>query len=191
MTRGRSGPGFPLSERQIRLVLPHRPPVLQLDAVPWCAAALDRIEACKAVGGSDPMMVRGKTLFPHLAAAAMIEGLAQCCGLLLRLRWLAAHGSDLAGFLAGDDAALGAVEIPRSMLADSTARFAARIDPGQLVQYSARLLLSRGEMYSFDASMNAGGAELLSARVLLSYPRLPAVLPIISTAGQNQEPSPC
>jgi 3-hydroxymyristoyl/3-hydroxydecanoyl-(acyl carrier protein) dehydratase len=154
------------------MVLPHRPPVLQLDRVDHCAATLDALEASKALAGSDPMLVRTPGNVAYLSTSAMIEAMAQCCGLLLRLRWLDRNGVDVATFAAGDDRPLAGRDIPRSVLAESQARFAARVQPGQMLQLSARLLLSRGDMHSFATILRQAGSDAATARIMLAFPRL-------------------
>jgi 3-hydroxymyristoyl/3-hydroxydecanoyl-(acyl carrier protein) dehydratase len=165
-----SAAGFTLEEWQIRLVLPHRPPLLQLDRVDRCPATLDALEASKAVAGGDPMVMRGAAGVPHMAAVALIEALAQCCGLLLRLRWLARDGADLLAFAAGDVSQIRQRIIPRSVLAESQVRFGSLVSPGQVVRLATRLILSRGDMHRFDASAH-GSAEAASARIMLNFPR--------------------
>jgi 3-hydroxymyristoyl/3-hydroxydecanoyl-(acyl carrier protein) dehydratase len=163
--------GFALEEWQIRLILPHRPPVLQLDRVERCEPALGLLEAAKALGGSDPMMARERGGPPRLSTAALIEALAQCCGLLLRLRWLAAQGVDLAAFAAGDSARLEGFDIPRSVLAESQARFTAPAQPGRVMRLATRLVLSRGDMHRFNASAH-GASEAVTAQIMLGFPSL-------------------
>jgi 3-hydroxymyristoyl/3-hydroxydecanoyl-(acyl carrier protein) dehydratase len=159
---------FALEDWQIRLILPHRPPVLQLDRVERCVPAQGLLEASKAVSGSDQMLMRAGKL-PQLSTAALIEGLAQCCGLLLRLRWLASAGADLAAFAAGDSSQLDNLDIPRSVLAESQARFIAPAQPGRVLRLATRLVLSRGDMHRFNTSAH-GATEAVTAQIMLSFP---------------------
>jgi 3-hydroxymyristoyl/3-hydroxydecanoyl-(acyl carrier protein) dehydratase len=162
---------FALEEWQIRLILPHRPPVLQLDRVERCVPALGLLEASKAVTGGDSMLARDGAGPPRLSAAALIEGLAQCSGLLLRLRWLEAAGVDLLAFAAGDSSQLDNREIPRSVLAESQVRFMAPAQPGRVLRLATRLVLSRGDMHRFNASAH-GATEAVTAQIMLGFPNL-------------------
>ncbi len=163
--------GFSLEEWQIRKVLPHRPPVLQLDRVERCAPQLEALWASKALAGGDSMLARPQAGPPHLSPGALIEALAQCCGLLLRLRWLAKVGVDLLAFSAGDESQLEHHEIPRSVLAESHARFFALAHPGRVLRLSTRLVLSRGDMHRFNASAQ-GASEAVSTQIMLNFPGL-------------------
>jgi len=165
--------GLSLEEWQIRLILPHRPPVLQLDRVDRCAPDLSAVEATKAVGGSDPMLRRGPA-GASLAPGALIEALAQCCGLLVRLRWLRETGVDVAAFADGDTDRVRSGAIPRSVLAESHARFVGEAQPGQVLSLTARLVLARNGMYRFNAAVRdaavRGTADIMSADIMLKFP---------------------
>jgi hypothetical protein len=117
------------------------------------------------------MLSRSDHAPPHLSPAALIEGLAQCCGLLLRLRWLAKAGADLVAFAEGDNSQLANRDIPRSVLAESHARFFALAHPGRVLRLSTRLVLSRGNMHRFNASAH-GAAEAVSTEIMLNFPSL-------------------
>jgi len=171
MTDTTSALGFSLEEWQIRQVLPHRPPVLQLDRVERCSPQLEALWASKALGGGDSMLSRFENAPPHLSPGALIEGLAQCCGLLLRLRWLAKAGADLLAFSAGDSSQLERFSIPRSVLAESHSKFFALAHPGRVLRLSTRLVLSRGDMHRFNASAH-GASEAVCTQIMLNFPSL-------------------
>jgi 3-hydroxymyristoyl/3-hydroxydecanoyl-(acyl carrier protein) dehydratase len=158
-------PAFVLEEWQVRMVLPHRPPVLQLDRAE-CPAGLAGLQAVKAVGGSDPMMRRGLDGPAHLAPGALIEALAQCCGLLLRLRWLAEQGADLVAFASGDNDVIAHHDIPRSVLADSHARFTSFAVPSQALRLKTTLSISRGDMHRFVTAADG----VVTAQISLKFP---------------------
>ena len=178
------GDSFALVDWQIRLVLPHRSPVLQLDRVTACTPALDRLEAVKGLASGDPMMRHsavGVASGATLSCSAAIEAAAQCCGLLLRLRWLASEGADLNAFAAGDASQVLNREIPRSVLAESEAKFAAPFLPGRTLRLATNLVLSRGEMHRFEATAEpdtaasgSGGPAKTTMRIMLNFPRIPA-----------------
>ncbi len=117
------------------------------------------------------MVSRAEHNLPHLSSAALIEGLAQCCGLLLRLRWLAKVGANLVAFAEGDNSQLADHDIPRSVLAESHARFFALAHPGRVLRLSTRLVLSRGNMHRFNASAH-GAAEAVSTQIMLNFPSI-------------------
>ena len=167
--------GFSLEDWQIRLLLQHRAPILQLDRVDHCAPMAGVLHASKAVAGGDTMLLREARL-AYLAPGALIEALAQCCGLLVRLRWLQAEGADLEGFAGGDAGQLDRHDIPRSVLAESQVRFSGRLGPGQVLRLTTRLVLSRGDMHRFDATMHGVSGprsdlmEAVSAQIMLKFP---------------------
>ncbi len=158
-------PGFALDEWQVRMVLPHRLPVLQLDRAE-CPAGLSGLKAFKAVGVGDPMLRQVRAGAAHLAPGAIIEALAQCCGLLLRLRWLTEQGADLVAFAHGDSDAIGGHDIPRSALADSHARFERVAAPGQMLSFTTTLAMSRGDMHRFNTVADG----VMTAAISLKFP---------------------
>jgi hypothetical protein len=115
------------------------------------------------------MLSRPHTAPPHLSPGALIEALAQCCGLLLRLRWLAKVGADLLAFADGDTSQVERHDIPRSVLAESHAKFFALAHPGRVLRLSTRLVLSRGDMHRFNASAQ-GASEAVSTQIMLNFP---------------------
>lgn len=147
---------FTLTERQIRMVLPHRPPMCHIDEV--LAWKQDDGELCarKYISSNDMMLNRvqrqSSDAKSALPSSLIIEALAQCSGLLLRLNWLAKCGADLIAFSNGDDSEVSAFDIPRSMLAESRAKFTTIETCAKKIELYTKLNMSREGMHRFKTS---------------------------------------
>ncbi|WP_094781023.1 hypothetical protein [Paraburkholderia ribeironis] len=161
---------YTFDERQVRLILPHRVPMLLVDRVSECSLSLDSMQAIKQITVGDSMMFRsrhGHDIFPP---TLVIEALAQSCGLLMKLRWLRSQGVDVAAFAGGDDTVLEAVRIPYSVLAETRARQLRLVRPGNSLRLNIQLTLERGSMARFTASAMGETGLHTELDVLLAFP---------------------
>lgn len=166
---------YVFSHRQVRLILPHRPPMLLVDCVTKCAYSLDTLEASRLISAGDPMLVRGLARRPYFPPALIVEALAQCCGLLMNLRWLTEKGIDVAAFANGDEGEVSAIRIPHSVLAETRMRQFRMVQAGECLHMSARVTLQRGQMFRFAAAASCRAATCTELDVLLAFPEYTAV----------------
>ena len=74
----------------------------------------------------------------------IIEALAQTCGLLMNLRWLAARDFDVAAFAAAGGMGAQDLNIPHSVLAETRMSQKRLVRVGDRLALSARVRLQRG-----------------------------------------------
>ena len=161
---------YTFDDRQVRLVLPHRTPMLLVDWVPDCAPALDRLQAVKQVSVGDSMFSRGPDDRSFFPPTLVMEALAQSCGFLMNLRWLAAQGVDVAAFAGGDDRIVAATSIPHSVLAEVRAHQLRLAHAGDSLRMEARVRLQRGQMVRFSATAASATGTCTEVDMLLAFP---------------------
>lgn len=161
---------YSFDEHQVRLVLPHRKPMLMVDYVSHCHADLDGLTAMKVLSSAEPMVQEqpnGSDLFPP---PMVIEALAQSCGFLMNLRWLEANGVDIKKFSDGDNDQFEQSQIPHTVLAESRAKHLRLARPGDLLRFESKILLQRKNMiqYRAIAKNNRNDEVFTELTVLLS-----------------------
>jgi 3-hydroxymyristoyl/3-hydroxydecanoyl-(acyl carrier protein) dehydratase len=167
---------YTLDDRQVRLILPHRVPMLLVDRVSECAVSLDSMQAIKQITVGDSMMFRsrhGHDIFPP---TLLVEALAQSCGLLMKLRWVEAQGVSVADFASGDDSVLNGIRIPYSVLAETRARQFRLACPGNTLRLNIHLKLERQSLARFSASASSEVGLHTELDVLLAFPEYTAWL---------------
>jgi len=161
---------YTFDDRQVRMILPHRAPMLMVDRVLACPAALDSLHTIRQISVGDAMLPRGPGDIAFFPPTLTVEALAQSCGLLMNLRWLLAQGVDVAAFAAGSDAALGAISIPHSVLAETRMRQIRLVQAGDSLHMNVRITLQRGSMLRFSAQASCAAGICTELDVLLAFP---------------------
>ena len=165
---------FSLNDAQVRQILPHRPPMLLVDRVIECDPALQKLKALKQISAGDAMLpwpARGCSVF---ACTLIVEALAQTCGLLMNLRWLAAKGFDVAAFAAEGGSATREMHIPHSVLAETRMSHKRMAYVGDTLELAAQVQLQRGSTVAFGAEASNARGVVMQISVVLAYPQYTA-----------------
>lgn len=143
--------GYSFDEHQVQMVLPHRRPMLMIDHVSRCLPPLDELTAIKVLASAEPMLQFQPGGRAYFSPAMVIEALAQSCGFLMNLRWLAANDVDIEKFSSGQNDQFTQAQIPHTVLAESKARHRLLARPGGLLRFESKIVLQRGNMIQYEA----------------------------------------
>jgi 3-hydroxyacyl-[acyl-carrier-protein] dehydratase len=133
-----------LGPAEIERLLPHRPPLLLVDAVEALATQPAALRASRLIHPSEPVFAGhfpGRPLWP---GAYTIEGLAQCCALLGAL--LAARGVQTAASLPTTFGVLAQVDV----------KLTRPVLPGQRLEYLVVRTHVVGPVHRFDVEATVG-----------------------------------
>jgi 3-hydroxyacyl-[acyl-carrier-protein] dehydratase len=153
--------------RVVRRILPHRGAMLLLDRVTSYAPTERSVIGVKTISQGDPLAqayLPGRAVFPPVL---VVEALAQTCGFMMNLEYLARCGFDLSRLELARD---GDLHVPHSVLADSKVRHRSLAASGEEVKLTARILLQRREMYLFRVQAMVAGREVAGGDITLAYP---------------------
>lgn len=160
------------NEDQVRLVLPHRQPMLLVDYVQNCTPKLTSLSAVKLLSASEPMLLINSDGNAYFPPTLMIEALAQSSGFLMNLRWLQDDGVDIAHFAAGGNDQVANRHIPHSVLAESRTHQCKLAQPGDCLRFDVSINLQRGQMIQFTsvAVNDHTDATFMELEVFLAFP---------------------
>jgi 3-hydroxyacyl-[acyl-carrier-protein] dehydratase len=141
-----------LGSVEIARLLPHRPPLLLVDAVEALSTDPAALRAHKLIDPSEPVLAGhfpGRPLWP---GAYTIEGLAQCCALLGAL--LRTHGADPSATPAeGHPGMIG-------VLAQVDVKLTRPVLPGQRLEYVAVRTHVVGPVHRFEVEASVGNRSV-------------------------------
>ena len=134
------------AEHDILSLLPHRPPMLMVDRVRELGE--DGCRAYKQISWSEPCFqghFPGNPIFPGVL---IIEALAQACAI-----WLNRDGSGKLPIFAGI----------------ASARFRRKVQPGDTLELSVRLLSERKGFYTFQTAASVEEQVACEAELVVCY----------------------
>lgn len=147
-----------LDHAAIERLLPHRAPLRLVDRVEgFTPGRAAKLRAWLDLDGREPVFAGHFPGAPIWPGAYLIEGLAQCCGLLLALRALhAVHGQ--VGEAGSMLAALGQGRpIASGLLARAAVDFKLPVRPPAAIRYEVQLLGEFGNLIKLDGHASVAG----------------------------------
>jgi 3-hydroxyacyl-[acyl-carrier-protein] dehydratase len=160
----------PLSfdHRVIRWVLPHRFNMLLLDRVEAYIQEQRAIVGVKHIGQNEPLAQGYLPFHPFFPPTLVIETLAQICGFMMNLEYLAERGFQIQSLQRQPQTNLPS--IPHSVLAESRMRHKAVARLGQSLLLKANIVLQRNEIYVFKTMAHVEDQEISVGEIMLAYP---------------------
>lgn len=116
------------------------------------------------------MLPQGLTDRAFFPPTLIIEALAQSCGFLMKLRWLASQGIDITAFADGDDSVVAATRIPYSVLAETRMRQLRSVHAEDSLRMNIRVTMQRHLTVRFAAEAFVAGNPCTELDVLLAFP---------------------
>lgn len=138
-----------LDAAAVRENLPHRPPLLLVDGVTAIASKPPALKAFKHVSADEPVFAGHFPGEPVWPGAYCLEGLAQTCALLGRLK---GHRG-------------------QALLAAADVKLTAPVLPGQRLDYLVVLGFTADEVHRFDVEAAVGGRVVAKGTLTLAQVR--------------------
>jgi len=158
--------------RIIRRILPHRFTMSLLDRVEIYIPDERAIVGIKHIGQNEPLAQGYLPFHPLFSPTLVIEALAQTCGFMMNLEYLASRGFRIQSLQREKQQALPAV--PHSVLAESRMKHRALAQLGQTLSLRANIVLQRKEVYVFNTRALVDDQEITVGDIMLVYPEYTA-----------------
>lgn len=156
----------------IRQVLPHRFSMLLLDRVAVYQPDERAIIGIKHIGQNEIFANGYLPLHPLFPSTLVIEALAQTCGFMMNLEYLASRGYPPQLLQAGKQPDMPLV--PHSVLAESRVTHYRITQLGQTLSLQAAITLQRKDVYVFKVQALVDDQEISNGEIILVYPEYTA-----------------
>lgn len=169
--------------RIIRRILPHRFSMLLLDRIEIYIPDKRAIVGIKHIGQNE-LLAQGYLPFhPLFPPTLVIEALAQTCGFMMNLEYLANRGFQVWSLRREKQRDIPPV--PHSVLAESRMRHYSLAQLGQTLSLRANIVLQRNEVYVFKTRALVDDREITVGDIMLAYPEYTARWNRASVAPAN------
>ncbi|MFV8756124.1 3-hydroxyacyl-ACP dehydratase FabZ family protein [Nannocystaceae bacterium ST9] len=148
----------------IERLIPHRPPLRLVDRIDGFAPGRSpRLRAWLEIDGREPVFAGHFPGAPIWPGAYLIEGVAQCAGLLLALQSIHASTGE-AGLRSSSEPGR---PIATGLLARAALDFRAPVRPPASLRYEVQLLGSFGDLIKIDGHVTVEGKTVAEGSVVV------------------------